>query len=71
LAIRDTPEHYFQTRTRAEVTAPPQQPLPVQQYTQSQPIFQLPEINTTGLIVIGIVAVVGLLGLYALLSSKK
>jgi Ni/Fe-hydrogenase subunit HybB-like protein len=70
VSIRDTAEHYFQTKTRAEVTAPPQQPLPVQfQYTP--PTLQLPEINTTGLIIIGIVAIVGLIGLFALLGSNK
>jgi len=70
VSIRDTPEHYFQTKARTEVTSPPEQPLPVQlQYTP--PSLQLPEINTTGLIVIGIVAIVGLIGLFALLGSNK
>lgn len=70
MSIRQRPEDYFRTKAQAEVTTPPEQPLPVQlQYTP--PSLQLPEINTTGLIVIGIVAIVGLIGLFALLGSNK
>lgn len=70
MAIRADPQEYFRTKAQAEVTAPPQQPLPVQLEYMS-PSLQLPELNTTAIIVIGIVAIVGLIGLFALLGSNN
>ena len=70
MAIRETPQSYWQTRAAVQT----QEPVTVQQAYVPPTVLQFPEINTNGMIILGVVAVVGvvgLLGLIALLNSNK
>jgi hypothetical protein len=71
MAQRATPSQYFQAKMRTEVTAPPQQPLPVQQAEALPPTIQFPEINNTAIFVLGIVGLFGFFALIAYLASDR
>ena len=54
---------------QTQVSAPPNQPLPVQMEIPPAALL-FPELNSSALFILGIVAVVGLVGLFALLGSS-
>lgn len=64
MAQRNTPEQIFSTRLQTQV----QEPLPVIQL-QTEPLAL--SLDPNMMFILGLVAIVGLLGLFALLGSKK
>jgi hypothetical protein len=54
---------------QTQVSAPVDQPLPVQMSTGTA--FTIPDIGSNGVVILGLVAIVGLLGLFALLGTNK
>ena len=63
MATRQTPAEYFHTEVNT-LERPAQAPY---SYPPS-PVMRMPEINSTGIIIVGLVAVVGLVGLFAVLA---
>ena len=66
MAQRASPSEYWRAKMQTQVTAPPNQPLPV---TAETGTLVLPELNSSALLLIGIISLVGLIGLFALLGT--
>jgi hypothetical protein len=69
-----TPEEYYRGKLNVQKAYVPPVYVPPQQDTApyEAPHFVFPAINqNTGLIILGVVAIVGLLGLFAVLGTKE
>ncbi len=67
MAQRASPQEYWRAKMQTQVTAPPNQPLPVTAQTGT---LVLPELNSSAILLLGIVSIVGLIGLFALLGTR-